>query len=1006
MLTKKLEHNTGQEKAKLNNECGLKVEDVEDDPYNGNANQYSVAPGAEYQCLDRLCKAEQKQVELYQRMLKARVPYPAVVNRMKLDKASVGVVAAVNDPKEKKKTMANSESSPTAVPDADYYSRKSEAVRILNEMLTKKLEHNTGQEKAKLNNECGLKVEDVEDDPYNGNANQYSVAPGAEYQCLDRLCKAEQKQVELYQRMLKARVPYPAVVNRMKLDKASVGVVAAVNEPKEDNNSKQRKQADKPDTIGQTLGGRITLMTRLGDVYRDPHRVERDASTLLHSRVGCNLNAVIAAFDTTNGLKTAALCLNGTIQISFKGKEFHQLMDIFLGPSYPSRPPVCYVRIPSSDMFLKKNHPYVGSDGQVFLPYLSDWRPSSHSLIELLVVMSSVFSADPPVFMRTSAALSFKVNTNESITNAESRQQWQQKCDGNLSEKERKRVAIYQQMLKAGVPYSAVIHKMELDKAAAGVIAATFHTAGPYDASVKVDKPGSKPEPADATHNSFPWRSSIPDSSVDPITLEPLDSLPYPPFAISNDAPFAIVAEWPTLERTRINGPQRRSLYSPSSPDQNVTLYDGRALAYYMVSKLQFKDPMSQRSLTREEIKNLDNYLDKHGFRQPDLLVVQAYDDKILLSSSSPSSAAAIIAKNRLQAVQGLAVKLFHVLMSDEEKTSSESKGNGEDFKKKTRTDADDVQQETRDSRNVRSGKETKTKSSSADSDRVSLSKEFHVSNLHSLSYYDIFQDGKAVTREQIRNERIRRGYCTECPAEPKRIRGGKCLHCHPELEKPSTSISRMSSERMLCHAVTAAPKSAVAKQGKVTVADCHVVAETLHRNKFVVSCQNCTNEDTITFHSPEFHCSNCNSNLSITKGMCHLSPGSEMKVSQVPGLSNAKERSKQEKESIPQENNSFNDHLTSMFDKCTPSTIEFSKHNDQTITPSSSTITKWADHLSQLQELGFYNIQNNVEVLEILEHWSICNLSVQKNINKIDDNPTMNLVSVARAVELLDGLV
>lgn len=55
-------------------------------------------------------------------------------------------------------------------------------------------------------------------------------------------------------------------------------------------------------------------------------------------------------------------------------------------------------------MYLKPNHPHVGSDGQVYLPYLHEWKPHSHTLIELIIAMSSVFSADPPVFTRTTPA--------------------------------------------------------------------------------------------------------------------------------------------------------------------------------------------------------------------------------------------------------------------------------------------------------------------------------------------------------------------------------------------------------------------------------------------------------------------------------------------------------------------------------------------------------------------------------------------------------------------------
>ena len=51
-------------------------------------------------------------------------------------------------------------------------------------------------------------------------------------------------------------------------------------------------------------------------------------------------------------------------------------------------------------MYLKENHRHVGSDGKVYLPYLNQWRSNTHNLVELVVAMSSVFSADPPVFTR------------------------------------------------------------------------------------------------------------------------------------------------------------------------------------------------------------------------------------------------------------------------------------------------------------------------------------------------------------------------------------------------------------------------------------------------------------------------------------------------------------------------------------------------------------------------------------------------------------------------------
>jgi ESCRT-I complex subunit TSG101 len=46
----------------------------------------------------------------------------------------------------------------------------------------------------------------------------------------------------------------------------------------------------------------------------------------------------------------------------------------------------------------------VGSDGTIYLPYTHEWNPRTHSLIEMVVAMSSVFSADPPVFTRAAPA--------------------------------------------------------------------------------------------------------------------------------------------------------------------------------------------------------------------------------------------------------------------------------------------------------------------------------------------------------------------------------------------------------------------------------------------------------------------------------------------------------------------------------------------------------------------------------------------------------------------------
>ena len=158
------------------------------------------------------------------------------------------------------------------------------------------------------------------------------------------------------------------------------------------------------------------LLNRLGGLYRDPNRVDRDASFLLKSGVGKHLTPTISSLFENNGDTSNTLCLQGTIGILFRGQEYQQLVDIYLPPGYPNRPPVCYVRIASPSMHLKENHPHVGSDGQVYLPYLHEWKPDTHTLIELVVAMSSVFSALPPVFTHSTSSSTTTASTTSSFT--------------------------------------------------------------------------------------------------------------------------------------------------------------------------------------------------------------------------------------------------------------------------------------------------------------------------------------------------------------------------------------------------------------------------------------------------------------------------------------------------------------------------------------------------------------------------------------------------------------
>lgn len=183
----------------------------------------------------------------------------------------------------------------------------------------------------------------------------------------------------------------------------------------------------------------------------------------------------------------------------------------------------------------------------------------------------------------------------------------------------------------------------------------------------------------------FPWRKFLNSSSVDPITLEPLNTLSYPPFPLCANAPYIPVPQWPVPKEekeapknaaesegerqkrvlqeqwgsTPMEVEQEKSETPPPLSERKLNLFDGRALAYYMVSQLQFIDPLNRRDLTRDELVNLDRYLRRAGFN--DLNVTEAYDVKGMTMSSA--GAAASTDEGRAQIRQQEAQMLAQTLL-------------------------------------------------------------------------------------------------------------------------------------------------------------------------------------------------------------------------------------------------------------------------------------------------------------------------------------------------------
>ena len=90
------------------------------------------------------------------------------------------------------------------------------------------------------------------------------------------------------------------------------------------------------------------------------------------------------------------------------------------------------------------------------------------------------------------------------------------------------------------------------------------------------------------------WWKELNDDQECPITLEPLNSLPYPPFRLGS------------------------------------SLFDGLALASYVVSRGIFQNPLNRQDLTRNDCVRLDDYLQAHCFAEQSLLTVKTHPSRRL----------------------------------------------------------------------------------------------------------------------------------------------------------------------------------------------------------------------------------------------------------------------------------------------------------------------------------------------------------------------------------------
>lgn len=99
--------------------------------------------------------------------------------------------------------------------------------------------------------------------------------------------------------------------------------------------------------------------------------------------------------------------------------------------------------------------------------------------------------------------------------------------------------------------------------------------------------------------SSSRWWSDLTDEC--PITLEPLSTLPYPPFRLGGVGSSSAT-------RTRSSGSDRANA-APTS-----MYFDGLALASYCVSRATFTNPLTREELTWDDCVRLDAYLEEYCY--------------------------------------------------------------------------------------------------------------------------------------------------------------------------------------------------------------------------------------------------------------------------------------------------------------------------------------------------------------------------------------------------------
>ncbi len=127
--------------------------------------------------------------------------------------------------------------------------------------------------------------------------------------------------------------------------------------------------------------------------YQNLPKLRADCQNIFYNIT--TLRPAVDMFKTPNGNVTLFF-LTGVVRITYSGANYNIPVTIFFDPPYPVQPPRVFVT-PTSDMVIKPRHRCVDTNGRVTIPQLTNWNPYQSNLIEVVGILSSIFSAEPPV---------------------------------------------------------------------------------------------------------------------------------------------------------------------------------------------------------------------------------------------------------------------------------------------------------------------------------------------------------------------------------------------------------------------------------------------------------------------------------------------------------------------------------------------------------------------------------------------------------------------------------